>query len=106
VLRREIVATGAVNHLINRAGITFLSRLTAGGAGLGDVITAWVDVDRETKAEDLRRQLLDTGLGATAEQEALLEIEAVLEELAKGVLAGNKPKLAGALDPIRKKLKL
>jgi glutamate dehydrogenase len=106
VLRREIVATGAVNHLINRAGITFLSRLTAGGAGLGDVITAWVDVDRETKAEDLRRQLLDTGLGATAEQEALLEIEAVLEDLAKGVLAGNKPKLAGALDPIRKKLKL
>ena len=39
VLRREIVATGAVNYLVNRGGITLLPRLSgAGGRGIGEAV--------------------------------------------------------------------
>ena len=48
VLRREIVATGAVNYLINRGGIALLPRLEQGAKnGIGEAVTAWIEVDRE-----------------------------------------------------------
>ena len=43
VLRREIVATGAVNYLVNRGGITLLPRLSGvGGRGIGEAVAAWI----------------------------------------------------------------
>ncbi len=103
-LRREIIATAAVNHLVNRAGVTFLSRHAAGGAGIGEVVTAWIDVDRESRADELRALALGAGRGAAAEQQALLEIEATLEVLTKATLAGEKPNVAGAAASLRAKL--
>ena len=48
VLRREIVATGAVNYLVNRGGIALLPRLEQGAKnGIGEAVTAWIEVDRE-----------------------------------------------------------
>jgi glutamate dehydrogenase len=90
-LRREIVATGAVNQIVNQAGVTFLSRtMTAAGAALGDVVTAYVDADREAEAGELRAAILGGSLAAEAQQEALLELEAALEADVLDRLAGKK----------------
>ncbi|HEX9187359.1 MAG TPA: NAD-glutamate dehydrogenase domain-containing protein, partial [Vicinamibacteria bacterium] len=80
VLRREIVATGAVNYLVNRAGVLLLPRLEQGVKnGLGESVAAWIEVDREAEAQALRDALLASGRPAEAEQAALLEIEDALE---------------------------
>jgi glutamate dehydrogenase len=87
VLRREIVATGAVNYLVNRGGITLLPRLSgASGHGLAEAIAAWLELDRETDAEGLRRAV--PSASAAEQQLALLEIEDRL-------LAGTLERLAG-----------
>ena len=108
VLRREIVATAAVNHLVNQAGVTLLERMmVAGKAGIGEVVTAYVDVDREAEAPELREALLGAGLEAAAEQEALLEIEEALEASVRDRLEGKKAITArDALREIRGRLKL
>ena len=77
-LRREIIATGAVNSLINNAGIEFLSRtMAATKADIGQVVTAYLEADREAGAREKRARV--AGSDARAEQQALLEIEAALE---------------------------
>jgi glutamate dehydrogenase len=108
VLRREIVATAAVNYLVNKAGVTFLERMTvASKAGIGEVVTAYVDVDREAEAQALRDALLGACLSAGAEQEALLEIEDALEASVKDRLEGKKAIVAGrTLKEIRGRLGL
>ena len=108
VLRREIVATGAVNYLVNKAGVTFLSRMMAATkAGIGEVVTAYVDVDREAEAGRLRTDLLALGLAARAEQDALLAIEGAIEASVKERLSGGKTVAAKkALADLRKRLKL
>jgi glutamate dehydrogenase len=108
VLRREIVATGAVNYLVNKAGVTFLSRMMAGGkGGIGEVVAAYVDVDREADAGRLRSDLLAAGLAAQPEQEALLEIEEAIEASVKDRLQGKKKVEAKkALADLRARLKL
>ena len=69
VLRREIVATGAVNYLINRGGTLLLPRLEQGARnGIGDAVAAWIEVDREAKAQALRDALLASGRPAAEEQ--------------------------------------
>ena len=56
VLRREIVATGAVNYLVNRGGIALLPRLEQGAKnGIGEAVTAWIEVDREAEAPGAAR---------------------------------------------------
>jgi glutamate dehydrogenase len=108
VLRREIVGTGAVNQLVNQAGICFLSRtMAAAKTGLGEVVAAYVDVDREAGAGELRRAIRSAGLGAGAEQEVLLEIEETLEESVRGLLEGKKKiEAEKAVKAIRTRLKL
>jgi glutamate dehydrogenase len=101
VLRREIVATAAVNHLINNAGITFISRLTAETkAGIGVVVAASLQVDQAADASALRERLQASGLSAEAEHLALLEVEEALEGAARDVLAGEKGDPAAALAPV------
>src|SRR6185436_5783373 len=79
-LRREIVATVAVNYVINEAGVTFLSRAMATTRkGIGEVVAAYLAVDREVQASDLRRRIESAGLEAGAENELLLEMEDALE---------------------------
>jgi glutamate dehydrogenase len=91
VLRREIVATAAVNYLVNRAGIGLLPRLEGGARiGIGDAVTAWIEVDREADAPAVREALLGAGRPAAEEQAALLEIEDALEAAARERLEGRK----------------
>jgi glutamate dehydrogenase len=108
VLRREIVATGAVNYLVNRAGVTFLGRMMEGGkVGIGEVVTAYVEVDREADAGRLRSDLLGSGLAALPQQEALLEIEDAIQGSVGDRLAGKKKVAAKeALAGLRRRLKL
>jgi glutamate dehydrogenase len=107
VLRREIVATGAVNYLVNRGGIALLPRLEQGAKnGIGEAVTAWIEVDREAEAQALRDALLASGRPAAEEQAALLEIEDALEAAATGRLEGKKASARKALGEIRKRLGL
>jgi glutamate dehydrogenase len=100
-LRREIVATAAVNHVVNNAGIMFLTRTMAEGkAGPGEVLSAYLAVEAESGAAGMRERLFAAGLAAAEEQEALLELEGRLQALTLEVLAGRKPPLAEALAPI------
>jgi glutamate dehydrogenase len=89
-LRREIVATAAVNHLINNAGITFLSRvMAAADAGIGEVMTAYFDAEREAGAAAARPKALESGQAAEAQHQALLDIEQALEAAAVSRLKGK-----------------
>jgi glutamate dehydrogenase len=108
VLRREIVATGAVNYLVNRGGIALLPRLEQGAKnGIGEAVTAWIEADREASAPALREAVLASGRPADAEQAALLEIEDALEVAAQERLEGKKGAGAKkALQEIRKRLRL
>jgi glutamate dehydrogenase len=82
-LRREIVATAAVNHLINNAGITFLSRvMAAADAGIGEVMTAYFEAEREAGAQAQRQKALVSGQAAEAQHKALLDVEQGLEAAA------------------------
>jgi glutamate dehydrogenase len=91
VLRREIVATGAVNYLVNKAGMTFLSRMMAGGkAGIGEIVTAYVEVDRAAEAARLRADLRGADRSAAEEQQALLAIEEALDASVRDRLEGKR----------------
>jgi glutamate dehydrogenase len=107
VLRREIVATGVVNYLVNRAGIALLPRLERGANhGIGEAVTAWIEVDREAEAQALRDALLASGRPAGEEQAVLLEIEDALEAAARERLDGKKASARKALREIRQRLGL
>jgi len=108
VLRREIVATVAVNYLANRAGVTLLPRLMDGARiAIGDAVAAWIEVDRDAGAEDLRHALLASGRPAGEEQAALLEIEDALEVAVQDRLEGKTDASAAkALLALRARLKL
>jgi glutamate dehydrogenase len=85
-LRREIIATGAVNALVNTAGVTFLSRMMGSvGADVGQVVAAYIEADHASGAGEKRRKA--AALDARAEQQALLEIEAELEATVRKRLA-------------------
>ena len=100
-LRREIVATAAVNHLVNNAGVTFIERLVeATNTGIGEVVAAYLQVDRAAGAPALRERLQEKGLAAEAEHRALLEVEDALEAAARKVLDGGKGDPAAALKPV------
>ena len=87
-LRREIVATAAVNHVVNCAGVTFLSRMMAGGKfGIGEVIAAYSEVDRSSGALSLRERLQD--VPPEAAYQGLLELEEALESATRDALEGK-----------------
>jgi glutamate dehydrogenase len=99
-LRREIVATAAVNHLINNAGVTFLSRvMAAADAGIGEVMTAYFEAEREAGAVALRQKALDSGQAAEAQHKALLDIEQGLETTALARLKDPRPPARRPLEP-------
>ena len=104
-LRREIVATVAVNSLINEAGVTFLSRMMAlAKKSMAEVVAAYLDVDREVGARALRDRVEQAGLEAGKETELLLEIEDAVETMTRNRLTGAREDGAAALEPIRARL--
>jgi NAD-specific glutamate dehydrogenase len=105
-LRREIVATAAVNAIVNQAGVTFLSRLmSATKAGIGEVVAAYFEVERDASAQAVRERALASSKDALAQQRALLEVEDRLETLVKERLEGKTGELLGALSEIEKRLR-
>jgi glutamate dehydrogenase len=89
-LRREIVATAAVNYVINHAGLGFIPRLRAATArDIGEIIAAYLAADRTSDATELRARVERAGLPVEAEFAALIEIEDRLEDATRAVLAGR-----------------
>ena len=92
-LRREIVATVAVNHVINNAGVSFLYRMMGeSGAPIDRVVATYVAVEKEAGAAAVRARILSSGLAAEAEAAALLELEDSLESLAASQLSAPQQK--------------
>ncbi len=106
-LRREIVATAAVNYVVNNAGISLLPRLSAAtNVELGTIIAVYLEVDREAGAPALRCEIRENGLPATAEHNALLNLEKTLEALVLDRLSGKRAvDIAGSLAAIHSCLK-
>jgi glutamate dehydrogenase len=101
-LRREIVGTVAVNHVINRAGITFLPRMMASTkAGIGEIISAYLSVDRESGAPAVRDQVLASGRSAEEQHQTLLRIEEILETASREWLSGGKVDVRSAVESAR-----
>jgi len=101
-LRREIIATAVVNHLVNHAGMGFLHRVMAAtGADIGRVATAYLDVDRQTGAQELRAALLAAGHPVEKELQALLQIEAAIEAEMLAMLGNGKGDPGRALRALK-----
>ncbi len=95
-LRREIVATGAVNYVVNNAGIMLIPRLMAAAKGeIGPVLAAYLAADRDAGAAELRLRVLQSGQTAKGEHELLVEIESALAAAARTRLAGDRVSDAG-----------
>ncbi|MDH4100672.1 MAG: NAD-glutamate dehydrogenase, partial [Nitrospirota bacterium] len=73
-LRREIIATVMVNHVINCAGVGFLAGMEKKtGRKLAEIMEVYLAAEKATGAEELRRQIMALDLLApTDEQYALL----------------------------------
>ncbi len=75
-LRREIIATAVVNYVVNNGGISLLPQLFASDpSDPGEAVAAYLRADRKSKAAERRKRVLASGLPATKEHAALLEIE-------------------------------
>ncbi len=79
-LKREIVATVAVNYIVNNAGITFLERVAEKSkADIGSLAACYLELDATTGARDKRAAARAASSPAAKEQETLLRIEDALE---------------------------
>ena len=98
-LRREIIATGAVNYVVNKAGTRLLWALAGGNDGdTGAVMQAYLNVDAGADAPAVRTRLqAAANLTPAKEHEALLAVESLLEQAVRDVLAGGKPDLEALL---------
>ncbi len=106
VLRREIVATGAVNYVVNHGGITLVPRLMEmTNASIGKVVGTYVAADRASNARPLRRRILEAGISAKEEHALLLEIEEALEAGVLEMLTGKSPDLTQLLAEIADRVK-
>jgi glutamate dehydrogenase len=102
-LRREIIATAAVNHLINTAGIRFISQLMSEtGKDIGAVVQTALDVDRETNAAQERIEAGESAATPQEHYERLLRIESAIAEVTHDTLGGRQgdvKKAKGARAP-------
>jgi glutamate dehydrogenase len=101
-LRREIVATAAVNHLINHAGVGFIHRQAAvTGRDVGDIVHAYLMADRESGADAARQQIREAGGKAADEQAQLVAIEDALESAATRLLGNEHVDFGPVLNGMR-----
>jgi len=104
-LRREIVATQAVNLVVNQAGVSFLQRtMRASGRSAGEIIEAYLAAERASRAPELRREVFAAGLTAGEEHDLLLGIEDRLELLTLRRLEGGAEQGEAELEAIRAQL--
>jgi glutamate dehydrogenase len=98
-LKREIIATAAVNHVINHAGVEFLERMMKDtGASIGEVVKLYLDCERSAGAQEKRSEIQASRKSAESVQEQLLRLEDLLESSTKTSLAGgSEAAAAGAV---------
>jgi glutamate dehydrogenase len=86
-LRREIIATVAVNQVINQAGIGLLPRVAAAtGASAGEIVAAYVAADAAKGGAAQRAELLASGTAVAEGQAALLALEDEIEQVVRQAL--------------------
>jgi glutamate dehydrogenase len=92
-LRREIVSTAVINHVVNHAGVGLVPRLmVASGRGIGDVVSAYLRAEREQDASALRARVLAAKADVHREHDILLEIEDAIEASCRALLGvGSLP---------------
>ena len=110
-LRREIIATTAVNHVVNHAGVDFFARMMKSkskstSVGIGDVLKTYLTCSQKAGAESLRRDIHARGRAADETQQALLELERVLESATHDALNGGGDDPAVAVADLRKSIGL
>ena len=87
-LKREIIATVGINHVINNAGIGLLPRLAAEtGADYGAIVQAYIEADAALDATRRRQAVTAAGGDAEAERRQLLAIEREVEDVVIAHLA-------------------
>ena len=102
-LKREIIATAAVNYLVNHAGVDFISRLTKStGAGIGGLMRAYVRCAQHAKAEEVREAILSSDREVSEKHQTLLELEDALESSTRAALDGSGSDPAEAVAGVRK----
>ncbi len=88
-LKREIVATVAVNHIVNTAGIAFVRRaMQASGRGVGEVFAAFYQVSNAEGAPKTRAAIHAAARDAASGQAELLAFETGLADKVLRFLAG------------------
>jgi glutamate dehydrogenase len=79
-LRREIIATGIINYLINNGGIGLPYRLQASSkAELPELILTYLETDLQINAPAQRKRVLAGNLAFQEEHKALEQIENAIE---------------------------
>ena len=101
-LRNEIIATAAVNYLINNAGVSFIPRvMTATRRSVSEVVIAYLEADQAVGGDKARMEVLAVGETPERASQRLLEIEAAIDMAAVSLLgaSGGSPKqpLAGTV---------
>jgi glutamate dehydrogenase len=103
-LKREIIATGAANHVVNHAGVAFLSRVSKEtGRPPGEVVRSYMECSRSDKAPEKRESVLASGKSASEIQTALLALEETLETATKAAIAGTASEPAAAVAGSKKR---
>ncbi|NWG14067.1 MAG: NAD-glutamate dehydrogenase [Acidobacteria bacterium] len=101
VLRREIIATQAINYVVNHGGVSLLPRfMGAANAPMGQVVEAYITADRESDAPVLRQRILEAGFPASEEHALLLDVEEALETGVADLLAGKSTDLKTLLAAV------
>jgi glutamate dehydrogenase len=101
-LKREIIATSVVNHLINHAGVQFLHRMmTMTGADIGQVVLAYLQADSESRAEEQREKVVSVGRAVVEQHAALLQIEETIEAAAFRALKGKEDEAPKSLESVQ-----
>jgi glutamate dehydrogenase len=101
-LRREIVATGVVNHVINRAGVSFLYRMiNLSAREVGDVFDAYLRAERDARAEEARAHVQAAGLPVAQEHEQLVQIEDALEKATGQLLQNEHVDVTSVLNGVK-----
>ncbi len=89
-LKREIIATVAINHVINHAGIAFLPVMAQRtGADYGAIVQAYIEADDALDAERRRLDFVSARGDVVEERRQLLAIEQEVAEAVASRLAGQ-----------------
>ena len=83
VLRREIVATVVINHVVNHSGVAFLLQ-SPDGQEPGALVGRYAEVESACEVQRLRDELRSRGLSAVREHALLLAVEDALVAAVRG----------------------